>query len=146
MSIMPYQPRVCVSQVIPAPTEDVWAAVRAFDSIDEWHPVIENASIEGGRGPTEVGAVRSFEAGERTVREELVAYSEEDRFYQYSMAGEGDKEDYLSEFRLTPITETGETLGTWFAHFDLDGDVEAEREHLNAVFSGGLDGIRETFS
>jgi len=143
--LMPHQPRVRVSQVIPAPVEDVWDGARAFDSIDEWHPVIENCTIEDDGGSTEVGSVRNFDAGGRTVREELVAFSEQDRFYQYTMAGEGgNKADYLGEFRLEPITETGETLGIWFAHFDLvEGSMDEEVEHLENVFGGGLNGLLE---
>lgn len=145
---MPYQPRVSVSQVVPAAADDVWDAVREFDSIDAWHPVIENCSIEDGRGATEVGGVRNFEAGDRTVRERLVAFSDEDRFYQYTMAGSGgNKEGYLSEFSLEPITESEETLVTWFAHFDLtEGDMDEETEHLQKVFGGGIEGISERFS
>jgi hypothetical protein len=126
----------------------VWDTAREFDSIDQWHPVIENCTIEEGRGSTEVGAVRNFEAGERTVREALVAFSDEDHFYQYTMAGSGgNKEEYLSEFRLDPITASGETLATWHAHFDLiEGDMDEEREHLETVFGGGLDTLADRFS
>lgn len=142
------EPRVHVSQVIPAPIEDVWAVARDFDSIDEWHPVIENATIEDGLGSTAVGAVRNFDAGGRTVREELVAFSENDHSYVYTMAGEGgNKEGYLAELSFEPITETGETLGSWHAHFDLlEGSMAEEVEHLQNVFGGGLNGLREDFS
>jgi len=146
---MPYQPRVSVSQVIPAPVDDVWEAVRDFDSIDEWHPVIEDCTIDEGESSSDVGAIRDFTAGDRTVREVLVAYSDVDRSYQYTMdeGFGGDKVDYLSELSLNPITEGDETLATWWAYYDVveDGDLEAEAEHLQKVFGGGLGGIHDQF-
>ncbi|AUV84176.1 hypothetical protein C2R22_21625 (plasmid) [Salinigranum rubrum] len=146
---MAYQPRVRVSQVIPSSAPAVWDAVREFDSIDEWHPVIEDCTIDEGKSPVQIGAVRDFTAGDRTVRERLEAHSDVDRYYQYSMEGEGgDKVDYLSELRIQPITETNESLATWTAHYDVveDGDPEGEAEHLTKVFSGGLNTLRDQFS
>lgn len=146
---MPYKPRVHVSQVIPGSTDDVWDAVRAFDSIDEWHPVIEDCTIDDGKSPVRIGAVRDFTAGDRTVRERLLAHSDVDRYYQYTMTSEdGDKVDYLGELRLDPITESDETLATWTAHYDVveGGNLQEEAEHLNKVFSVGLSGVRDAFS
>jgi uncharacterized protein YndB with AHSA1/START domain len=146
---MPYEPRVRVSRVIPASAEAVWNAVREFDSIDEWHPVITDCTIDDGASPVQGGAVRDFRAGDRTVRERLLAHSDVDRYYQYTMAGQGGtKVDYLSELRVEPITESGEALATWTAHYDIveGGDPAEEKEHLTNVFSGGLGGIHDAFS
>ena len=111
------EPRVYVSQVIPAPVEDVWARARAFDSIDEWHPVIENATMEDGAGSTEIGGIRNFDAGGRTVREELVAFSENDHSYVYTMAGDGgNKEGYLAELSFAPITEAPKSARMYCAN------------------------------
>lgn len=146
---MPYQPRVHVSQVVPGPTDAVWDAVRGFDSIDQWHPVIEDCTIDGDGSPVASGAVRDFTAGDRTVRERLLSHSDVDRYYQYTMEdGGGDKADYLGELRLDPVTESDETLATWTAHYDVveGGDPEGEADHLYKVFSGGLNQLRDQFS
>lgn len=147
---MPYQPRVLVSQVIPGSPDDVWERIREFDTFDEWGPEpVADCTIEGDDAPTQIGAVRRFEVGgERTVRERLVAHSDEERFYQYTiLEGAGSKEDYLSELRLIPITETGETLAKQYAHFDApDEEMADEKEHLETVFTGALNGLREEFS
>ena len=138
-----------VSQVIPGSPDEVWDVIREFDTFDEWGPgPVENCSMEGDASPTEIGGVRGFEVGDRTVKERLVAHSDEDRFYQYTyVEGAGGKEDYLSELRLIPITETGETLAQQWAHFDIaDGDLTEATEHLEKVYSGGLNGLREEFS
>ena len=148
MRHMPYQPRVLVSQVIPGPVDEVWERVREFDSIDGWHPVIADCTIDGGGSPVQVGVIRDFTAGDRTVRERLVAHSDVDRYYQYTMESDGGaKVDYLSELRVDPITESDRTLATWTAHYDVEGgDAAAEAEHLNKVFSGGLNTLHDEFS
>lgn len=146
---MPYQPRVLVSQVIPGSPDDVWDRIREFDSFDEWGPgPVTDCTIEGDDAPTQIGAVRRFQAGDRTVRERLVAHSDEDRFYQYTIEeGAAGKEAYLSELRLIPITETGETLARQYAHFDIDdAEMDEAKEHLEKVFSGSVNGLREEFS
>ena len=141
------QPRVIHSEVIPAPVDDVWDLLRRFDTIDEWHPGITDCSIEEGRGSDQVGAVRNFQAGDRTLREKLVAHSDLERYHRYTiLQGGGAKEDYLSDLRAIPITESNETLVVWTGDFDAPSDEMAnEKEGLSAVYTGGLQGIRQEF-
>lgn len=141
------QPRVTHSEVIPAPVEDVWDLLRRFDTIDSWHPGITDCHIEGEQGPDQVGAVRNFRAGDRTLREQLVAHSDVERFYQYTiLQGGGAKEDYLSDLRAIPITESNETLVLWTGDFDAPAaEMTDEKEGLSAVYTGGLAGIRARF-
>ncbi len=147
MDYMPYQARVLVSQVIPGPINDVWDTVRSFDSIDSWHPGITDCTIDEDRSPVQIGAVRDFQAGDRTVRERLLAHSDVDQYYQYTMEDGGAKTDYLSEFRLIPITESNQTLAKWFAHYDVEEEKRKEEaEHLNHVFSAGLNNLRDVYS
>ncbi|MFP8954591.1 SRPBCC family protein (plasmid) [Natrialbaceae archaeon A-arb3/5] len=145
---MSYQPRVVVSRVIPGSVDDVWEEIRDFGSFDEWHPAIENCTIDDGKAGDQTGAVRDFDAPGKTVREELVAHSDTEHSYQYTiLAGAGNKTNYLSELRLVPITESDQTLAVWEGYFDVDdGDLEGAKENLTKVFSGGLDGLHEQFS
>jgi hypothetical protein len=141
------QPRVTVSDVIPAPVEDVWAAIRGFDTLDEWHPVITDCTIEDGLATDQVGAVRNFQAGETTLREELLAYSDVERSYQYTILdGGGAKEDYLSEIRAIPVTESDETVVVWTGTFDAPPEAMAdETEGTGKVYRAGLEGLAQQF-
>lgn len=142
------QPRVTKSVVVPAPVDEVWETIREFDSIDEWHPGITDCTIEDGRAGTEIGAVRSFSAGEKSLREQLVAHSDVDRFYQYTILdGAGAKEDYLSELRAIPVTETDETVVVWAGTFDAPPeDLSAAIDGLTHVYTAGLSNLRDQFS
>ena len=141
------QPRVRKSEIVPAPVEDVWEAIREFDSIDQWHPVITDCTIEDGMGSTEIGGVRNFSAGEKSLREQLVAHSDVDRYYQYTiLEGAGGKTDYLSELRAVPVTESNETLVIWEGAFDAaPEDMEAEQDGLTKVYTAGLSHLRDQF-
>lgn len=141
------QPRVLISEIVPAPVEEVWAEIREFDEIDGWHPGISNCTTEGDRGATEIGAVRNFEAGGRTLREKLIAHSDVDRYYRYTIVeGGGAKEDYLSELRAIPVTESDETLVLWAGEFDAPAaDMEDALSGLRAVYTGGIENLREKY-
>ena len=146
---MSFQPRVLVSRVIPASPDDVWETIREFDTFDEWGPEpATDCHIVGDEAPTQIGAVRQFEVGDRTLQEQLVGHSDEEQFYQYTiLEGAGGKEDYLSELRLIPITDTGETLVTYEAYFDIEpSEMDDAKAHLEKVFSGALSGLHGEFA
>lgn len=143
------QPRVLHSDVVPAPVDDVWALLREFDSLDVWQSAITDCTIEGEEAADQVGAVRSFQApGDRTLREQVVAHSDIERYYQYTiLEGAGAKEDYLAELRAIPITERDETLVVWAGDFDAPPSAMAEeKEGLTAVYTGGLSGLIDYFA
>lgn len=141
------QPRVRHSEVVPGPLDEVWGLLREFDSIDRWHPGITDCTIEADGATDQVGAVRNFQAGGRTLREQIVAHSDVERFYQYRiLEGSGAKENYLSELRAIPVTEREETLVVWDGSFDAPPAAMAdEQEGITAVYTGGLAGLVEHF-
>jgi len=51
-------PKVHVSTVINAPIERVWRTVSDFNGLPAWLPGMKDSTIEGGKSPTAVGAVR----------------------------------------------------------------------------------------
>ena len=44
--------------VIDAPVARVWAAMRDFNGLPGWHPVIARSEIEGGKPADQVGCIR----------------------------------------------------------------------------------------
>ncbi len=58
--------KIFVSAVIDAPIEKVWAQVRDFNNMPDWHPKFSRSHIEGGLPSDQVGCIRNFDiAGRR---------------------------------------------------------------------------------
>ena len=51
---------VIISSVIDAPVEKVWARIRDFNGLPNWHPRMVESHIEDGLAPDKIGAVRNF--------------------------------------------------------------------------------------
>ena len=78
--------RVYVSSVINAPAAKVWARVRDFNGLPNWHPGIAESRIENGEPADKVGCVRAFALrnGDR-LREKLLGLSDFDMLCTYSI-------------------------------------------------------------
>ena len=62
--------KIFVSAAIDAPVEKVWAKVRDFNNLPEWHPKFSRSHIENGLPGDRVGCVRNFDiaGGGGTIR------------------------------------------------------------------------------
>ena len=52
--------RVYVSTVVNARNDRLWARVRDFNGLPNWHPAIAESRIEGGEPSDKIGCVRDF--------------------------------------------------------------------------------------
>ena len=52
--------RVYTSSVINARSDRVWARIRDFNGLPNWHPAIAESRIEGGEPADKIGCVRDF--------------------------------------------------------------------------------------
>ena len=141
--------RVYVSSVIAAPAAKVWARVRDFNGLPNWHPRIAESRIGNGEPADKVGCIRAFSlrSGDR-LREQLLGLSDYDMFCTYSILDSPmPLTNYVATLRLTPITDQERTFIEWSADFDCAPDKEAE---LVAgigtnVFQGGFDALKRAF-
>jgi NADPH:quinone reductase len=80
-------PKVLVSTVINAPIERVWRTVGDFNSLAFWMPGMKDSTIEDGKSPTAVGAVRALSmAGSKDkLRERLENLDSETHTITYSV-------------------------------------------------------------
>ena len=51
---------VYVSSVIDASADNVWARVRDFNGLPQWHPLIADCRIENNQPADRVGCIRHF--------------------------------------------------------------------------------------
>ena len=116
---------VYTSSVIGAPAERVWAAIRDFNGLPEWHPAIAESRIEGGAPADQVGCVRAFRLRD----------------------GGHIRERLLATLKLTPITDGGRSFAEWSAEFDCPPEREAELVAAigQGVFQGGFDSLKSRF-
>ncbi|WP_425403519.1 SRPBCC family protein [Hwanghaeella sp.] len=140
---------VYTSSVIGAPADRIWAAVRDFNALPDWHPAIAESRIEGGQPADQVGCVRAFRLKDGSfIRERLLALSDYDFSCTYSiLESPMGVENYVATLKLTPITDGNQTFAEWSAEFDCAQDREAELVDLigNGVFQGGFDALKERF-
>ena len=80
-------PKVLVSTVINAPIERVWRTVADYNGLPSWMPGMKDSTIEPGKKPTEIGAVRKLGmAGTKEVlRERLEALDDKTHTITYSV-------------------------------------------------------------
>lgn len=140
--------KVYCSAVVPAPIEDVWATIRDFNGLPEWHPMITNSEIEdGARGDT-VGAVRSIHLTDGVhLRERLLALDDLDHGCVSTIIESAIPfEHYLAQVRLRRVTADEHTFAEWVAQFDVaDADEAAVCGTISTLFSAGLGALTDRF-
>jgi uncharacterized protein YndB with AHSA1/START domain len=143
-------PKVRISSVIDAPIEKVWARIRDFNGLPSWHPRMVESEIEGGKKATDIGAVRKFKvASGATIREKLVAFSDDDHLTTYSIVEHpAPISNHTSTLKLKSVTDGDRTYAVWTAEFDAPaekGDEIAKGMGEN-VFQGGFNALKSHFS
>jgi hypothetical protein len=142
--------RAHASSVINAPIEQVWAHIRDFRALDDWHPGIRSSVIEDGGPSDRVGCIRRMELeGGGVIREQLLELSDLGHHYSYSILESPlPVANYRATLRLRRISDGNRTFGEWSASFDADPpgkQAETEAMISNAVFQGGFDAVKRHF-
>jgi hypothetical protein len=142
-------PQVFVSSVIPATAEAVWAVIRDFNALPDWHPGIAESRIEDGRASDSVGCIRNFQLTDGgTIREQLLALDDRERRCVYSILESPlPLWDYVATLRLLPITDGGQCYAEWTASFACaEGDAANLVDTVGSgVFQGGFDALKQRF-
>jgi hypothetical protein len=129
--------RIFVSAVIDAPIEKVWAQVRDFNNLPDWHPKFSRSHIEGGLPSDQVGCVRNFDiaGGGGTIRERLLELSDLEHSFRYCILSSPlPVSGYVAQLTLYPVTVGNKTVGVWTAQFEMTSDDEAGT--VDAVANG----------
>jgi uncharacterized protein YndB with AHSA1/START domain len=141
---------VTVSSVIDAPVEKVWARIRDFNGLPNWHPRMVESHIEDGLAPDKIGAVRNFTlVSGAKIRERLVDFSDGNFLCSYSMVETPQPiTNHKATLKLTRVTDGNRTFAQWSAKFDappeqVDGIVKGMAEN---VFQGGFNALKTHFS
>jgi len=139
--------RVYTSSVIDASADTVWARVRDFNAMPQWHPNIADSRIENDEPSDRIGCIRHFHTRDGgMIRERLLALSDYDYACTYSiLESPMGVDNYISTLKLTPITDGARTFAEWSAEFDCDENRERELTELigQRVFQAGFDALKK---
>lgn len=140
--------RVQRSSVINAPMERVWARIRDFNALADWHPAFVDSHIEDGKSGDQVGCVRNFHLKDGgNLREQMLAFSDVDCYCTYAILESPlPIVNYVSTLRLRPITDGNRTFIDWSCSFDVEADQkEAMEDALAGVYEGGFASLKSEF-
>jgi len=141
-------PQVFTSTVVGAPIGEVWALLRDFAAVGNWHPTLPPCEIEGGPADR-VGCARVFPlAGGH--REMLVRLDDETRTIAFTFADYAAGlrvRRYLSRMSARPITVSNHTYIEWVSRFDCDeSDEDAMIAQVrDGVLIPGLNALEQRF-
>jgi hypothetical protein len=142
--------RVYVSSVIEASADSVWARIRDFDGLPQWHPLIADSRIENQQPADRVGCVRSFHTRDGgRIREKLLALSDYDFTCTYEiLESPMGVANYVATLKLTPVTDGDACFAEWSAEFDCEEGRERELSDLigQGVFQSGFDALKRHFA
>ena len=137
--------RIYISSVINAPANTVWATIRDFNGLADWHPGVASSTIENGEPSDRIGCVRNFTLNDGgNLRERLLAHSDIERYHTYSILDSPmPVENYIATLRLREITDGHGTFAEWSAEFDTGAESEMRDLIGQGVFQGGFDALKE---
>jgi hypothetical protein len=140
--------KVYTSSVIDAPADRVWATVRDFNALPQWHPAIRDSRIEGNHPSDKIGCIRNFNLRDGgNIRERLLALSDYDFTCTYAILDSPmGVRDYVATLKLSPITDGNRTFAEWTAEFDCEPARANELAAMvgQGVFQGGFDALKRS--
>ena len=143
-------PTIKVSSVIDAPIGKVWDRIRDFNGLPGWHPRMIESEIEDGKAATEIGCVRNFKvASGATVREKLLAFSDDEHLTTYSIIGHpAPISNHTATLKLERVTDGDRTFAVWTSQFDAPAEKgdEIARGMADNVFQGGFEALKSHFA
>ena len=143
-------PKIYTSSVIGSSVDRVWAVIRDFNGLPDWHPLVAESRIEAGAPADQVGCVRSFKLDDgEHLRERLLSHSDADRMYSYNFEKKPfDVDNYHATLRVKPVTDGNVSFVEWYTTFDADRDRVEEWVNFfsQEVFQSALNAVKEHFA
>ena len=142
--------RVYTSSVIDAGADAVWARIRDFNALPQWHPGIADSRIENGQQSDRIGCIRHFYTRDGgMIRERLLALSDYDFSCTYEiLESTMGVDNYVATLKLLPVTDGNRCFAEWSAEFDCDpGRERALSQQIgDGVFQTGFEALKRHFA
>ncbi len=141
--------RLYVSSVIDANADSVWARIRDFNGLPQWHPLIADSRIENQQPADRVGCIRNFHTRDGgRIREKMLALSDYDYTCTYEiLESPMGVTHYVATLKLTPVTDGDRCFAEWSAEFECEEGRERELSELigQGVFQAGFEALKRHF-
>ncbi len=139
------------SIVINAPIDAVWAVVKNFDKISDWHPDVKSST---GNGKNKSGGERSLHLETGVLEEGLDYFSDADHEYSYRLNKENTAVFPVSSYTTAVElhAEGNKTRVKWKSRFYRGDTGNTPPEKLNDAaaikamkefIQNGLQGLKE---
>jgi mxaD protein len=139
------------SIIINAPIDKVWAVVKHFDKISDWHPDVLSSE---GDGKNKSGSERKLTLKSGVLSEGLDYFSDTDHEYNYRLNTENTDVFPVSSYTtaIQLIAEDDKTKVKWKSRFYRGDTSNSPPERLNDASSvkamnsfieNGLKGLKE---
>jgi mxaD protein len=129
---------------IPVDADTLWSRVGSFQSVDDWHPMLESLNGEG----EQPGAVREAvtKQGQRQV-ERLREVDPSARFYRYTIDSSSlPVRAYVAEFRVDATGEGASTV-CWLSDFEVDQGAATDTvDTVRAFLTAGLENLQRQYA
>jgi len=128
---------------LQAEAAEVWSKIGRFDSLPQWHPVVDAGQIEEKDG--KVFRVLTI-AGGGTLTERLESRDDQGMTYTYSIIeGPLPVQDYVSTITVKPQAEG--CIVEWVGKFSAkDATEDKAIQVVDSIYSTGLDALRKQFN
>ena len=135
---------------INAPVEVVWARIKNFDSLKDWHPAVAESPADKGNAE---GSVRSLKLkGGGTLTETLESFDDAQKKYSYRAKDGGalPVTNYTSTIKVTADGKVSvvEWRGAFYRGFPNndpppDQNDEAAVKAITGVYKSGLENLKK---
>lgn len=119
--------------LIETAAEPVWAVLRQFGRIEDWHPGIARSHIEGAQAGSLPGSVRHLQLLEGgVIRERLLALDDLEMQLSYRFEEAPlPLRDYVATVQVLALSGQPRAVVRWKARFDAE--TQAAGEHYQTV-------------
>lgn len=146
----PTRQKVVETVTIEAPAATVWARIKAFDALKDWHPAVAGSAADKGN---EVGSVRTVKIkGGGEIIETLEAYDDAQMMYRYR-AKDGGALPVTNYTSTIKVSDAGgkaqvEWRGAFYRGFPNndpppDQNDEAAVKAVTGVYQSGLANLKK---
>lgn len=146
----PTRQKVVETISIDAPADAVWARIKAFDALKDWHPAVAESPADKGSSVGSVRTIKLKDGGQ--LVETLEAFNDAQRRYSYRLKDGGalPVTNYTSTLTVTPDGDAKSTV-EWRGAFyrghpnndpPPDRNDEAAVAAVTGVYKAGLQNLK----